>query len=145
MPALRLFVVACIDPRCDPAHVMGLAPGDAFVARTAGGRVTPEVVSDVAFIARLAALAVPDGPLFEVAVVHHTQCGTAALAVDDLRAAHAAEVGLDDAVLAARAVTDPHATATADAALLRGVLSPRCTVTPLVHDVETGLVSRTSG
>ena len=28
-PNLRLFVVACLDPRVDPAHVLGLADPEA--------------------------------------------------------------------------------------------------------------------
>src|SRR4051795_9967130 len=79
-PGLRLFVITCLDPRVDPAHILGLGLGDAIVARNVGGRVTTEVINDVAFIAQIAENAVPDGPLFEVAVIHHTQCGSGALA-----------------------------------------------------------------
>src|SRR5919197_3266989 len=32
-PALRLLVVTCLDPRVDPAHVLGLELGDAMVVR----------------------------------------------------------------------------------------------------------------
>ena len=79
-PNLRLFVITCLDPRVDPAHFLGLGLSDAMVIRNAGGRVTPEVINDVAFIGQLAENALPDGPLFEAAVIHHTQCGTGALA-----------------------------------------------------------------
>ena len=74
-PNLRLFVVTCLDPRVDPAHFLGLGLSDAMVVRNVGGRVTPEVINDVAFIGQLAESVLPDGPLFEVAVIHHTQCG----------------------------------------------------------------------
>jgi carbonic anhydrase len=84
-PNLRLFVITCLDPRVDPAHVLGLKLSDAMVVRNVGGRVTPEVIDDVAFIAQIAENALPDGPLFEVAVIHHTQCGTGALADDSFR------------------------------------------------------------
>jgi carbonic anhydrase len=79
-PKLRLFVLTCLDPRTDPAHLLGLDLSDAMVVRNAGGRVTPAVIEDVAFIAQIAAGVIADGPLFEVAVIHHTQCGTGALA-----------------------------------------------------------------
>ena len=39
-------------------------------------RVTREVINDVAFIGQIAESVMPDGPLFEVAVIHHTQCGS---------------------------------------------------------------------
>ena len=67
-PNLRLFVITCLDPRVDPAHVLGLELSDAMVVRNVGGRVTPEVINDVAFIGQLAENFLPDGPLFEVAV-----------------------------------------------------------------------------
>ena len=75
-PRLGLFVVTCLDPRVDPAHFLGLSLGDAVVVRNVGGRVTPEVINDVAFIGQIAENVLPDGPLFEVAVIHHTQCGS---------------------------------------------------------------------
>src|SRR6476469_617648 len=78
-PNLRLFVITCLDPRVDPAHFLGLGLSDAMVVRNVGGRVTPEVINDVTFIGQLAENVLPDGPLFEVAVIHHTQCGTGAL------------------------------------------------------------------
>ncbi len=64
-----------------------------MVIRNVGGRVTPEVIDHVAFIGQLAELAVPDGPLFEVAVIHHTQCGAAALADDTFRHRYAERIG----------------------------------------------------
>src|SRR5262245_65983982 len=73
LPTLRLFVITCLDPRVDPAHFLGLKLSEAIVVRNVGGRVTPEVIKDVAFIAQIVENVLPDGPLFEVAVVHHTQ------------------------------------------------------------------------
>jgi len=56
-----------------------------MVVRNVGGRVSPEVINDVAFIGQIAETALPDGPLFEVAVIHHNQCGAGALADDTFR------------------------------------------------------------
>ena len=64
-----------------------------MVVRNVGGRVTDEVIDDVAFIGQLAATALPDGPLFEVAVIHHTQCGSGALADDPFRRRYAERIG----------------------------------------------------
>ena len=75
IPRQQAFLITCLDPRVDPSFVLGLEPGDAMVVRNAGGRVTPAVIQDVAFIAFLGEQMSPDGPLFEVAVLHHTQCG----------------------------------------------------------------------
>src|ERR1700748_1735437 len=84
LPAAQMLVVTCLDHRVDPAIVLGLQLGDAPVIRNAGGRVTPAVVDDLAFLAFLAEQLfgdqLADGTLFEVAVIHHTQCGTSLLA-----------------------------------------------------------------
>ena len=143
-PDLRLFVITCIDPRVDPAHFLDLGLGDAVVARNVGGRVTPEVINDVAFIGQLAENAVPDGPLFEVAVIHHTQCGTAALSDEGFRHRYADRTGTDESTLAERAVLDPVATVTSDVEQLRSAsaVSPRIALSGHVYDVVTGLVER---
>src|SRR5689334_21662309 len=52
-PNLRLLVLTCLDPRVDPAHLLGLDLSDAMVVRNAGGRVTHEVINDVAFVGQL--------------------------------------------------------------------------------------------
>jgi carbonic anhydrase len=141
-PNLRLFVITCMDPRVDPAHFLGLELSDAMVVRNGAGRVTPEVIDDVAFIAQLAENAIPDGPLFEVAVIHHTQCGSGALADDDFRRRYAERTGADESDLREYAVLDPAATVTHDVELLRSApaISPRVRVSGHVYDVETGLV-----
>jgi carbonic anhydrase len=139
-PNLRLFVVTCLDPRVDPAHVLGLGPSDAMVVRNVGGRVTPEVINDVTFIAQLAANLRPDGPLFEVAVIHHTQCGSGALADDSFRRTYAQRIGADESTLHDHAVLDPAATVARDVERLRAAVAARVGVSGHVYDVVTGLV-----
>src|ERR1700733_15171657 len=82
LPAAQVLVVTCLDHRVDPAIVLGLRLGDAPVIRNAGERVTPGVINNIAYLAFLAQrlLGATSGELFEVAVVHHTQCGTGFLA-----------------------------------------------------------------
>ena len=84
----------------------------------------------------------PDGPLFEVAEIHHTQCGSGALADDAFRRRYAERIGADEAALRDHAVLDPVATVAHDVALLRTspAVSPRVTVSGHVYDVVTGLV-----
>jgi carbonic anhydrase len=141
-PNLRLFVITCLDPRVDPAHFLGLGLSDAMVVRNVGGRVTPEVINDVAFIGQIAENIVPDGPMFEIAVVHHTQCGTGALADDAFRHRYAERIGADEATLRDHAVLDPAATVTRDVERLRSAdaISSRIAVSGHVYDVITGLV-----
>lgn len=141
-PALRLFVIACLDPRVDPAHALGLGLGDAIVVRNVGGRVTPEVINDIAFISQMTESVLPDGPLFEVAVIHHTQCGTGALADDGFRRRVAERIGANEHDLRDHAVLDPATTVARDVARLRAApqISPRIAVSGHVYDVVTGLV-----
>jgi len=141
-PNLRLFVITCLDPRVDPAHFLGLGLGDAMVVRNVGGRVTREVINDVAYIGQITESVVPEGPLFEVAVIHHNQCGTGALADDTFRRRYAERIGVEESTLREHAVLDPAATVARDVGRLRSApaISPRVTVSGHVYDVLTGLV-----
>ena len=142
LPNLQLFVITCLDPRTDPAHFLGLDLSDAIVVRNVGGRVTPAVIEDVAFIGQIAEAVLPAGPLFEVAVIHHTQCGAGALADDTFRHAYARRIEADEAGLRERAVLDPAATVASDAERLRSAaaIPARMRVSGHVYDVTTGLV-----
>ena len=88
-PATQVLSVACLDHRVDPAINLGLQLSDAIVIRNAGGRVIPAVIDDIAYLAYLAGQLfggqVFADSLFEVAVVHHTQCGTGFLADHSFR------------------------------------------------------------
>lgn len=141
-PRLGLFVITCLDPRVDPAHFFGLSLGDAVVVRNVGGRVTAEVVNDVAFLGQIAENVLEEGPLFEVAVIHHTQCGSAALADATFRRRYAERVGADETRLREHAILDPAATVKRDVERLRSAraIPERVAVSGHVYDVVTGLV-----
>ena len=148
IPARQLFIVTCLDHRVDPAIVLGLRLGDAPVIRNAGGRVTKAVIDDIAYLAFLAGQlfggqdGAPD-TLFEVAVVHHTQCGTGLLADPGFRHRAAEATGLAETALEASAVADPHVTVRADVDRLLAApsLSPKVSVSGHVYDVATGRVT----
>ena len=148
-PTAQLVVLTCLDHRVDPAIVLGLQLGDAPVIRNAGGRVTPAVVDDIAFLAFLAGQLfgdqLADGTLFEVAVIHHTQCGTSLLADPGFRHQAAEATGLSEAALEASAVADPHITVKADVErlLTSPSLSPKVSVSGHVYDIATGRVTTT--
>jgi carbonic anhydrase len=142
LPNLGLLVITCLDPRVDPAHVLGLELSDAMVVRNVGGRVTPEVINDVAFISQITENLMPDGPLFEVAVIHHTQCGAGAFADDTFRHNYAQRIGADESALREHTILDPAASVTSDVERLRSAsaISARISVSGHVYDVTTGLV-----
>jgi carbonic anhydrase len=143
IPNRQLYVVTCIDPRVDPAAILGLDLGDAIVARTVGGRVTPAVLQDLGWITHLHREKTPDAGWFDLAVVHHTDCGSALLADDDLRRGFAAAGGFDEGELAALAVTEPSTTVAADVETLRRspMLDEHVRVSGYVYDVGSGLLS----
>jgi carbonic anhydrase len=138
-----VYLITCLDPRTDPSAFLELKLGDAMVVRNAGGRVSAGVLKDLAYIGYLARTLVPAGPRFEVAVVHHTDCGTHFLADGEFRRGFADLIGGDDAALAREAVTDPEQTVRTDVELLRSaaVLPDTITVSGHVYDVATGLVT----
>lgn len=141
-PNLGLIVVTCLDARVDPAHVLGLELGDALVMRNNGGRVTPQLIDDLAYVSQLAEAARPDGPLFEVAVVQHTQCAVARLADDAFRRQYAERIGAEESDLAAYAILGPAASVASDVERLRSAasISSRITFSGHVYDIATGLV-----
>jgi len=152
IPARQLLIVTCLDHRVDPAIILGLQLGDAPVIRNAGGRVTQAVIDDVAFIGFLAGQLFAgqagqgaDDTLFEVAVIHHTQCGTGFLADPGFRRQAAAATGLPEAALEASAVTDPNITVGADVQRLLAApsLPPKVSVSGHVYDIATGRLTTT--
>ena len=144
IPARQVLIVTCLDHRVDPAIVLGLQLGDAPVIRNAGGRVTQAVIDDIAYLAFLAEQLfggqLADGTLFEVAVIHHTQCGTGLLADLGFRHQASEATGLPEAALEASAVADPHTTIKADVErlLTSPRLSPKVSVSGHVYDIATG-------
>ncbi len=147
LPTARLIIVSCLDHRVDPAILFGLRLGEAPVIRNAGGRVTQDVIEDIGYLAFLAGQLfsgqLEGERLFEVAIMHHTQCGTSFLADPGFRQQAAAATGRTEAALEAEAVADPEVTVRADVQRLLGSpsLSPEVSVSGHVYDVETGRVS----
>ena len=148
LPSAQVVVVTCLDHRIDPARVLGLDTGAAPVIRNAGGRVTPAVIDDIAFLGYLAEQLSGGAldPLFEVAIIHHTQCGTAFLADPTFRHQAAEATGVPEAHLEALVVVDPYTTVREDVERLRGsrLLSPKVSVSGHVYDIATGRVTTTT-
>jgi len=143
-PTAQTVVVTCLDHRIDPAAVLGLRPGDAPVIRNAGGRITQSVINDLAYLAFLAeALFGMPGPLFEVAILHHTQCGTGFLADSAFLHQAAQATGVKEPVLKASEVAEPDRTVREDVERLLAspLLSPKASVSGHVYAIETGHVT----
>ena len=141
MPTLGTMIIGCVDPRVDPAHVLGLQQGEAIVIRNIGGRITPATLQTMALLGMIPQLE-GAGPVrgLNLVVLHHTDCGITRLArVPDRLAAY---LGVAPEELEAKAVGEPYAAVALDVAVLQAASLPAGTiVTGVVYDVATGRVA----
>ena len=140
IPNQLSYVITCIDSRAEPAAFLGVGLGDATVQRVVGGRVTPAVLRDVAYISYLTETKTPDGPWWELAVIHHTDCGSTLLADPKLRHDFGGRGGFDEAELAWLPATDPAATVRTDVNTLVTApqISPNIRISGYVYNTAAG-------
>jgi carbonic anhydrase len=143
---LRAVIIGCADMRVDPAHLLGIKPGEAVVIRNIGGRITPGLLEQLAMLGRIGQVAdaIPGGGgEFHLIVLHHTDCGITRLAGDHAMLAHYFEI--PEGELKTKVVLDPRAAVSIDVALLRAIpqLPAEWLLSGLVYDVATGLVEIT--
>jgi carbonic anhydrase len=138
-PASKPIIISCVDPRSDPAHILGLEFGDALVIRNIGGRITPATLQTIAMLQAVAQVQGATPGKGNLVIVHHTDCGITRLAgKPDLLASY---FGIDKTELQAKAVTDPWAAVAVDVAAFKANPLPGSwAVSGLVYDVTTGLV-----
>jgi carbonic anhydrase len=137
VPRLMAVILTCADHRVDPAHVLGIDLGDAVVVRNAGGRVTPDALTNLTILATIAAIeGLPAG--FQLIVMHHTDCGLSRLAGPGHAALLAGYFGV--AANEVPNVLDPYTSVQFDVDLLRSLLPETVMVSGLVYDVATGKV-----
>lgn len=143
LPRVQAIVIGCADMRVDPAHVLGIKPGEAVVVRNIGGRITPGLLEQLGLLGRIGEVAgeTPGGGgEFHIIVLQHTDCGITRLAGDPPRLAHYFQI--QEAELKKKSVTDPRTAVAGDVAALRAVpaLPSQWLLSGLVYDVATGLV-----
>ena len=141
MPQVRAMIIGCADMRVDPAHVLGIQPGEAVVIRNIGGRITPGLLEQLGLLGRIGEVAgkvAGGGGEFHLIVLQQTDCGITRLAGDPAKLAHYFQIQEGD--LKAKAVTDPRAAAAVDVAALRAIpaLPGAWLLSGLVYDVATG-------
>jgi carbonic anhydrase len=143
LPNVKAIIIGCADMRVDPAHILGLKPGEAVVMRDIGGRVTPGLLEQLVLLGRIGAVAgeIPGGGgEFHIVVLQHTDCGITRLAGDPSMLASYFQV--QEKELKTKAVTDPRAAVAVDVALLRAIpaLPAEWLISGLVYNVTNGLV-----
>src|SRR6516165_6379834 len=143
LPNVRAIIIGCADMRVDPAHVLGIKPGEAVVIRNIGGRITPGLLEQLGLLGRIGDVAgeiAGGGGEFHIIVLQHTDCGITRLAGDPAMLTHYFQI--QEGELKTKAVTDPRTAVAGDVALLRAIpaLPGDWLVSGLVYDVATGLV-----
>jgi carbonic anhydrase len=143
MPHVKAVIIGCADMRVDPAHVLGIKPGEAVVLRNIGGRITLGLLEQLRLLGRIGEVAgeIPGGGgEFHLLVLQHTDCGITRLAGDPAMLAHYFQ--MQEGELKTKAVTDPRAAVAVDVATLRTIpaLPGAWLISGLVCDVATGLV-----
>jgi carbonic anhydrase len=143
LPNVKAIIIGCADMRVDPAHVLGIKPGEAVVMRNIGGRITPGLLEQLGMLRRIggAAGAIPGGGgEFHLIVLQHTNCGITYLAGETAMLTRYFQ--MQEGELQKKKVTDPRAAVAIDVALLRAIpeLPREWLISGLVYDVATGLV-----
>src|SRR5580698_3819257 len=143
LPNVKAIIIGCADMRVDPAHMLGIKPGEAVVIRNIGGRITPGLLEQMGLLGRIGEVAgeIPGGGgEFHIVVLHHTDCGITRLVGDPAKLAHYFQI--QEVELKKKAIPDPRAAVTVDVALLRAIpaLPGQWFISGLVFDVATGLI-----
>lgn len=142
MPSMKTVVIGCVDPRVDPADVLGLKHGEAAVIRNVGGRINPATLQNMAIVRSVAkAQGKEMGLGWNLIVLHHTDCGITPC-LQHAPELLAKNLGVTPAELDNLAIADPYAAVALDVAALKAnpQLPGGFIVTGLVYDVATGLV-----
>lgn len=138
-PNLSTIILSCVDARVDPTRYAGLEPGDAFVLRNVGARVTEAVAVEVAMLSMLMTIASGTPPSLELMIVQHTQCGMARFAQPEVAAKVTERFGTPD-VVETYAIADQRESIRQDVQRLRdGGTAPRdLKVSGHLYDITTG-------
>jgi len=142
LPNVKAIIIGCADMRVDPAHILGIKPGEAVVIRNIGGRITPELLEQLGLLSRIGEVAgeVPGGgEEFHIVVLQHTDCGITRLAGDPGLLSRYFQI--EQGELKTKSFTDPRAAVAIDVALLRAIpaMPGEWLISGLIYDVATGL------
>jgi carbonic anhydrase len=131
-PARKLAIVTCMDSRIFPSRAFGLKAGDAHIIRNAGGRAR-EALRSLVISQRLMGTN-------EVAIIHHTDCGSLRFTNQDIRARVSQDLGADSSEIDFLPFTNLEESVREDIAfLLSSPLIPAdVLVRGFIYDVRTG-------
>jgi carbonic anhydrase len=121
-----------MDSRIFPSRAFGLKAGDAHIIRNAGGRAR-EALRSLVISQRLMGTN-------EVAIIHHTDCGSLRFTNDDIHAKVKQDLGADSSQIDFLPFTDLDESVREDVAFLRSspLVPATTTVRGFIYDVRTG-------
>ena len=128
-----LAAVTCMDSRIEPLTMLGLGHGDAKILRTAGARVTDDVLRSLVLAHFLLGVE-------RVMVVAHTDCGMSKIDDEGVHAAIRERAGLDSRTMEFHTISDQAAALRRDIQRIRSspYLPDGMPVIGCVYDVLTG-------
>ncbi len=144
-PQMSTMLLTCVDARVDPAHLFGLALGDAVVIRNAGGRINPAVMKDLGILGVLGANMPGPTPMQpELVIIHHTDCGMSRLSNSAIKEQVSKRLGLSVEEVAGMAITDPAKSVQEDVERLRSTPGTpgQLVVSGFVYDVSNGTIKQ---
>ena len=131
-PARRLAIVTCMDARILPSRAFGLVEGDAHIIRNAGGRAR-EALRSLVISQRFMGTN-------EIAVIHHTDCGSLRFTNTELHAKVKRELGADASGIDFLPFSDLEESVREDVTFLLSspLISGDVIVRGFIYDVKTG-------
>lgn len=144
-PQLSTILLTCMDARIDPAHFMGLEPGEVLVMRNSGGRVSDDVERDIAIIWTLVAQMTGAAPSLSLAIIHHTDCGLEKFASPDIQQMVSQRSGLALSSLRQLAIVDHDSAFEQDVQRLKdsGIIPDGLIVSAHMYDPKSGRLHQT--
>jgi carbonic anhydrase len=139
LPSLKTFIIGCVDPRVDPAQILGIELGEVAIIRNIGGRVTSSVLKELALLRNLTQGAGGDFDQgFNFIVLQHTDCGILRMQGESEQLADF--FGIDTESLDTKKVGDLRAAVEIDVGVLRADphMPAGLRATGLIYDVDTG-------
>ena len=134
--ATGLAIVTCMDSRIQPLGMFGLKAGDAKILRTAGARVTDDVLRSLVLAHYLLGVE-------RVIVVAHTDCGMTKKSDDDVHELIWGQARIDSRSVRFQTFSDQRAALDRDVQRIRSspYLPDTMPVAGGIYDVHTGVVT----
>jgi carbonic anhydrase len=131
-PRLKLAILTCMDSRILPSRAFGVEEGDAHIIRNSGGRAR-EALRSLVISQQLLGTR-------EIAVIHHTECGSLTFSNQELHERLRRDLGADASAIDFLPFRNLEESVREDVSFLISspLIAPDATVRGFIYDVRTG-------